>query len=90
MCEGLSDKEKEIAGHYENMTEAEHEWAVKNGLSFSGPGVFYKKSCSPHGNPYKMYRFRSKFCRFSRKKFVSVAFFLVEIHENYGKVCFFP
>ena len=46
MYEGLSDKEKEVAGHYENMTEAEaeaeHEWAVKNGLSFSGPGALQK------------------------------------------------
>ena len=38
MYKGLTKKEIKIAKHYENMTEAEaeaeHEWAVANGLSF--------------------------------------------------------
>lgn len=42
----LTKKEMEIASHYEAMTEAEaekeHRWAVKNGLSFSGPGALSK------------------------------------------------
>ena len=46
MKNGLTKKEMEIAAHYEGMTEAEaekeHRWAVKNGLSFSGPGALSK------------------------------------------------
>ncbi len=46
MKKGLTKKEMEIAAHYETMTEAEaekeHRWAVKNGLSFSGPGALSK------------------------------------------------
>lgn len=46
MYKGLTKKEAKIAKHYENMTEAEaeaeHEWAVANGLSFSGPGALSK------------------------------------------------
>ena len=46
MYKGLTEKEINIAKHYENMTEAEadaeHEWAKTNGLSFSGPGALSK------------------------------------------------
>lgn len=46
MYEGLTEKDAKIARRYENMTDAEveasHEWAVKNGLSFSGPGALEK------------------------------------------------
>lgn len=42
----LTKKELELAAHYENMTEKEaereHAKAVKNGLSFSGPGALKK------------------------------------------------
>lgn len=63
MYEELTEKEARIARHYENMTEAEaetnHEWAVRNGLSFSGPGALEKAVAAAKTRLGKSAKFRA-------------------------------